>query len=193
MRMRGEIVRLVGGGLRRRVGPRQADAVLALVLAAPGAADLARPLPQGSALTPADPLGNGLVLAVCAAVAARRIAPRWALAGAAALIAVLSVLGYRQSPVGLPLAVLVYTVGTRHRLGASAPVMALLAGVVAVSYTTSREPVPLSDLASLVAYLGAAWLVGVSIRRRREELALQAVAAERLRIARELHDVVAHS
>jgi signal transduction histidine kinase len=192
MRIGGGALRRVGGGLRW-VGPREADAVLALVLAALGSVDLARPVPHGSAVTPADPLGHALVVAVCAAVAVRRIVPRTALAGALLLIAVLSVLGYRQSPVGLPLAVLVYTVGTRYRLAAAAPVMALLAVVVMVSYTTSREPVPPSDLASLVVYLVASWVVGASIRRRRDELARQAVAAERLRIARELHDVVAHS
>jgi signal transduction histidine kinase len=192
MRIGGEALRRIGGGLRR-VDPREADAVLALALAVLGSADLARPVPPGSAVTPADPLGHALVVAVCATVAVRRIVPRTALAAALLLIAVLSVLGYRQSPVGLPLAVLVYTVGARYRLAAAAPVMALLAVVVVVSYTTSRDPVPPSDLATLVVYLVAAWGVGVSIRRRRDELARQAVAAERLRIARELHDVVAHS
>ncbi|WP_248962404.1 sensor histidine kinase [Sphaerisporangium perillae] len=45
-----------------------------------------------------------------------------------------------------------------------------------------------------------AWMVGASIRQRREygealraQAAVQAVTAERLRIARELHDMVAHS
>jgi DNA-binding NarL/FixJ family response regulator/signal transduction histidine kinase len=113
--------------------------------------------------------------------------------GALLPIAVLSVLGYRPSPIGLPLAVLVYTVGTRYRLAASAPVLALLAAVLVVSYRTFRDPVPPSDPASVIASLVGSWVLGASIRRRRDELARQAVAAERLRIARELHDVVAHS
>jgi signal transduction histidine kinase len=48
--------------------------------------------------------------------------------------------------------------------------------------------------------LGVAWLLGQSIRQRREyadvqrrQTAVQAVQAERLRIARELHDMIAHS
>src|SRR4051794_24076716 len=115
MRIGGGALRRIGGGLRR-INPREADAVLALVLAALGSVDLARPVPPGSAVTPADPLGHVLVAAVCATVAVRRIVPRTALAGALLLIAVLSILGYRPSPVGLPLTVLVYTVAARYRL-----------------------------------------------------------------------------
>ncbi|MGW4165218.1 sensor histidine kinase [Streptomyces sp. NPDC004788] len=52
----------------------------------------------------------------------------------------------------------------------------------------------------LVLALAAAWMTGHSVRERREhaaalrsQTAAQAVAAERLRIARELHDMIAHS
>jgi signal transduction histidine kinase len=67
-----------------------------------------------------------------------------------------------------------------------------------------------SSLALFAVLIGAAWFLGDVVRRwrtaaiqherraaelaaAREELALRAVSEERLRIARELHDVVAHS
>lgn len=42
------------------------------------------------------------------------------------------------------------------------------------------------------AIIVAAWALGVALRSHRETVALQAVAEERLRLARELHDVIAH-
>ena len=65
---------------------------------------------------------------------------------------------------------------------------------------TSTEP---GNLTIITFFVGAAWTAGGLFRRRAEharrveaesgELAKEAVSDERARIARELHDVVAHS
>ncbi|MDL4774856.1 sensor histidine kinase [Actinomadura xylanilytica] len=80
--------------------------------------------------------------------------------------------------------------------GAPAPGTRFVVGQFQV--TTSLPHIGVSDAGVLVAVI--AWLVGRSVRRSREhtemlsaQAAAQAVTAERLRIAREMHDTVAHS
>ncbi|GAA2090935.1 sensor histidine kinase [Actinomadura alba] len=93
---------------------------------------------------------------------------------------------------------LFYIAATRpHRSSIAAAVMAL--GVL-VGYATTRLLLGffIGTSTELVVALTAviAWLVGNSMRQSRDHaqtLHAQAVTAQRLRIARELHDMVAHS
>jgi signal transduction histidine kinase len=79
------------------------------------------------------------------------------------------------------------------------PVMAIVVGVLA----EDLDSPPGVDIAILSALVVGAWTAGWVVRRRAEqiahaeaqapEIAREAVAAERARVAAELHDVVAHS
>lgn len=89
----------------------------------------------------------------------------------------------------------------------SVPVAAALAETVLAPHflmVTPNAELLKTDLLSLLSFswlaIGAGWVLGRSFRARREyavqlaeHRAQQAVAEERLRIAREMHDVVAHS
>jgi signal transduction histidine kinase len=85
------------------------------------------------------------------------------------------------------------------RLPASGTALAAGAAVLAAGVTGSRSGAGTAVVTGVAAMAGA-WAVGQAVRERRahlraeaERMAERAVGEERLRIARELHDVVAHS
>jgi signal transduction histidine kinase len=114
-----------------------------------------------------------------------------------------------------PVAVALYAVAaTTGRVGAGAALAAALAGPAAAipwlygragvqPADAARSEVPLwwqVELGVVVVVVTSAWATGRVVRWRRDvraelarRLARDAVAAERLRIARELHDIVGHS
>jgi signal transduction histidine kinase len=123
------------------------------------------------------------------------------LAGSFAATATLGTapVGYSQVLV-LALAVGAVAVVARRRVSVVALVAALGTSVAAVPfYTTGSNNFLVSVLFAVVAVF-AGWTTGDSIRQRRvhahtvrSQAAVQAATAERLRIARELHDMIAHS
>jgi signal transduction histidine kinase len=165
-----------------------------------------------AAAPPGVALGAYMVAALHgASVAFRRLAP------VAAVVVLLSTAGVYGWALGLPVfmlgpAVLFVAYGIGVRLGLRPAAMMLVAiEAVLVLLVRFGSSFPGWDSVLLFATVVAgAWYLGVFARRwqslaaenaqrareleaARHELARHAVAAERLRIARELHDVVAHS
>lgn len=159
-----------------------------------------------------DTLGYLLVVAQAVPLAWRSVAPRRVLWLVTAIFFVTAGVGYPADVSFFPLIVALYTVGAslpRRQAfihgGAAAGVILVwtMIGVVATDYVPWTAPVSVA-LGAIVPIL-----FGLSERRRREALtefqlsaerrqqaariaAADAVRAERARIARELHDVVAH-
>ena len=112
-------------------------------------------------------------------------------------------------PLPLPLGVALYTLAARPSGRGARPVgVASIAAMTTVLALTGYSR--FGDLASRIVFLAAGWLLGDSIRsrhayileieekaerleRERELQGRRAAAEEQARIARELHDVVAHS
>ena len=150
--------------------------------------------------------GAYLLAAACSAavVARRRFPAGAAVAGLAAALA----FSAAQYPVALTPVTLLPLYTAASVLSAPRARILLAGAVVAAALTTTLSPGPTDP--SMVALVVAAWLLGSYVGSRRAytaelerknrlleqarvELADRAVAEERLRIARELHDVVAHA
>ncbi|MEU3661828.1 histidine kinase [Streptomyces sp. NPDC032940] len=161
--------------------------------------------------TALDPAGRALLLVTCLALLARRRHPVAVVCGTAAGTLAYLGAGYPYGPVFLAVAVACFSaVVAGHRRAAWSAMAALWAGHVLLAHWLYRWLPPSGDSAEpwgqeLVI---AAWVVAIVAlselaRTRREqwarERAERAQAArrradeERLRIARELHDVLAHS
>lgn len=149
-------------------------------------------------LEPLDPLGWALVLVACGALALRR----WptVVFGVVALAVVGYLAGrYPYGPIFLVLSFTMYRVTVRAGT-ARAGLLCLVTYVATVGTIFAVEaPMPVDDV---VAYLGGwactlvvPWLVGVIVRLRRRrdaDEAAQRAYEERLAMARDVHDVVAH-
>ena len=101
----------------------------------------------------------------------------------------------------IPLALTLYMVAaTRSRRVAIIGLAAALALLTVQGFILSLTGSGSGPATGVALFLIIAWMVGISVQQRRsytarvrEQVATAAVTEERLRIARELHDVVAHS
>ena len=192
--------------LRRH--PRFVDGVLAAVLASGGLA---------TGLVLRQWLLIPATLGVTIPVVFRRAHPTGAFATAVAVGAVQVAAGIRPSPADLAILILLYTLAayTTRRRSALGLAVSLLGSAAELGRMRHATAVSLTDWLLMASILFAgpcliAWVLGDSMRYRRayyanlEERAARlerdrdaqaqiATAAERARIARELHDVVAHN
>ena len=154
-------------------------------------------------------LGYALALVHTLPLVARRRFPGAVLAMCVASGLAVAALGLSPIVLGVAILVAVYSVAAYGTRWVSlAGLAAAEVGSVAVQLTPGRFQAP--TVVSNALVIGAAWLLGyfVGVRRAytarleertaeleqaREELARRAVTEERLRLARELHDVVAHA
>src|SRR5580692_6872587 len=208
--------------LSKRLGPKHwaaldylAGALTALVLFVQvrrSVAPVALPLIPGIAhywpMSLAGPAATLLVLAAGLAVALRRRHPVFMLGVllvGAFLISTLTVPDAIALTYFLPVAYVLYLVAATYETKRDAVrvlvavYLTLIAVAIVLTFGSGRE-FNGSSLIPVVLCVIIAWTSGYSVRQRRryavrlqDEAASKAVAQERLRIARELHDVVAHS
>ncbi len=143
-----------------------------------------------------------LALVVAVPVGLRRRDPVGAfLLGLVGCVLVIAAGGQITRGAFLPLALVLYTVAaTRTRTVAVVSLAATLAMLVVQGVILSMIGSGSGPATGVALILIIAWMVGISAQQRRaytartrEQVATAAVTEERLRIARELHDVVAHS
>lgn len=186
-------------------GLRRGDVALAVALLVNGQWEAWGP----AAATNANIVGPRWVNAVGVAIAAaallwRRTRPLMVVATVTAVISFLSLtFGASQGlALFLPLLAALYAVGRYGRTPARR-VLGLVIGAAAVAIHDLNDPLVTEVDNILMTFwliLLAGWTVGDAFRRRHERAlrdeasrATAAVAEERARIARELHDIIAHS
>lgn len=161
---------------------------------------------------PLGALGYALVATSCVAVAGRRVAPVPVLGVVAAALVVFAALDYPGGPLLVPVMVAVYSVGT----ALERPAVLVLGGLVTVIVVARAWWLSAAhNRVSAFTWAAPGWVLaslawGAAVRSRRQllesarlraELAEQTreteaerrADQERLRIARDLHDVIGHS
>jgi signal transduction histidine kinase len=193
----------------RSSNPLVADGVLAVIFTAVG---VATAFGQGGREGSREP-GALLVvtaLVTCAPIAIRRRTPLVALVISSLGILVHILVGWPEGSLPLAVLFLTYTVGAWCTLRKAVAGLAVVSTTIVVLGFSDSPGLDAVGVFTLLAQFTAAWAIGVALRNRRaatealvreadkraeaeRQSAARALAEERLGIAHELHDVVAHS
>lgn len=193
----------------RALDPFTVDAVAAVVVFGFGLATVFSQDLRDGARDP-GPLAVLTAFVICAPIAVRR---RWPLGAlTVSVIGIFLHILANWSEGSLPAAVLIltYSVGAHRRLPVAVAGVAMTATVIVVLALVDSPGLDVVGTLGVLANFAAAWAIGVALRNRRlatdarvseaneraeaaRESSARALAEERLRIAQELHDVVAHS
>ena len=191
--------------------PLASDVVLALVVTAVSVSSLwAAPAYADERFRDPDALGVVLTAAACLPLALRRRYPLPTLDVTGVFGVALVVLSYPSGQSSVAILIALYTVAAACPLRSS--LLSLLIVLVVLALVIVLDPFPstIFEYVAAGAVVFGAWMLGRAMKLRRAyvgELELRAqrleqareadlragVAEERARIARELHDVVAHS
>ncbi len=194
----------------RSLNPLVVDGVLAVVFFAVG---VLTSFGQDARRTDLDEPGAFVVvtaLVICAPIAFRRRAPLVALGVSAAGLLVHFLVGFPEGTLPLAVLLLTYTVGTWCPLREAVAGLAMVCATIVVLGITDAAELDAVGLLGIFANYTASWAIGVAMRGRRHvadamvreaderaeaerQSAARVLAEQRLRIAQELHDVLAHS
>ncbi len=195
----------------RGVNPHAVDAALALVFAASALFTAAARFGDDDRYRDDDTLGIVLLLLQTLPIAMRSVAPLGALTVSAGAISAYMAIGYQGMPAGtLAALVILYSAASLTDTRRAILAAAVTAAAIAIYYATDRGDPGFAQAVTTYATYAAGWGLGMYARsrreyttvveeraslleRERENRAREAVADERARIARELHDMVGHA
>jgi signal transduction histidine kinase len=188
---------------------RLPDVLLAAGLSVAGVAGVVLLSATSDQHRPADPLAFALVLAMTVSLAVRRCWPVAVVLVNVGASVLYHLRDYPPEPALPPILIALYTLASTGRRRRSLVVGGLVCAAVAVTMAlSSGGSVP--DLFGALGWVVVALVLGDAVRyhrayaaevedraaraeRSRAEEALRRVAEERVRIARDLHDVLAHT
>jgi signal transduction histidine kinase len=190
----------------RRLPPRAVDAGVAIAVAIAVMAIMSVAEESGPNRS-LDVLARALGLTVAALLLLRRDRPLLVLVGSIGALLVYAGLNYPAFSLAVPLAAAAYSAAVAGHIRPAAAILTLPilagAGYQSLFEGASLGSVLATETLADAALLAAVLLLGEAVRHRRawagevrqrlERESARRVEAERLRIARELHDVLAHT